>query len=280
MNRIIRVFPVKTSFTPKDDMVFIGEPPGLIIPPHDSVHISCTFTWDRELCEHLKLQWEAYTDKPVLLGGPAYGSPAYSFTPGLYVKSGIVFTSRGCNNACSWCPVPEREGKIYELPVCEGNIIQDNNFLQTSREHKDEIFAMLKHQKRICFKGGLQCNLLDDHFISNVRKLRIAELWLACDTDAAIPGMQEAVQKLKDVRFRRDQIRCYALIGDDMRENELRLKAIYAAGAMPFAQLYQPPGEHKRRYSNAWRKFHRMWSRPASISAHVEKGTSMWDFNT
>jgi hypothetical protein len=51
---IIRVFPCRTSYTPDDDMVFIGEPPPLLIPPHDEVHISCVFTWDKDYCEQLK----------------------------------------------------------------------------------------------------------------------------------------------------------------------------------------------------------------------------------
>lgn len=278
--RIIRAFPRRTSYTPDDDMVFVGYPPGLLIPPHDEVHISCVFTWDKPICEDLKLQWEMFTDKPVRLGGPAYGSPSASFTPGLYLKSNIIFTSRGCDNKCPWCLVPEREGKITELPVYEGNIIQDNNFLQTSRGHKDKVFDMLRGQKGICFKGGLQNNLIDSHFIENIQALRISELWLACDTDGAVPGLQAAAERLTNAGFTREHIRCYALIGDDMDANERRLQAIYAAGAMPFAQLCQPAEETKREYSPTWKKFNRMWSRPAAIRAHVERGTSMWDYDT
>lgn len=294
--KIIRAFPRRTSYTPDDDMVFIGQPPGLLILPHDEIHISCVFTWDKEYCEELRYQWEMFTDKPVMLGGPAYGSPSTSFVPGMYVKSNIIFTSRGCNNNCPWCSVPEREGKISELPIYEGNILQDNNFLQTSREHKDKVFTMLKRQKSICFKGGLQNNLIDCHFIENIQNLRVSELWLACDTDGAVPGLQRAAETLKKAGFTREHIKCFALIGDDMEDNERRLQAIYAAGAMPFAQLYQPlepsPSERmyrisrrlnefaKKEYSTEWKKFHRMWSRPAATKAHVERGTSMWDYDT
>ena len=278
--RIIRVFPRRTSFTPDDDMVFIGEPPGLLIPPHDEVHISCVFSWDREYCEQLKFQWEAWTDKPVLLGGPAYDSPADEFIPGMFLKSNIIMTSRGCNNNCPWCCVPRREGKIRELPIFEGNIIQDNNFLQTSRAHKDKVFAMLKRQKKIAFKGGLQNNLIDAHFIENAQSLRISELWLACDTDGAVQGLERAAEKLTKAGFNCNKIYCYVLIGDNMEDNELRLQAVYAAGAMPFAQLYRSNADIKIKYSAEWKRFARMWSRPAATRAHVERGTSMWDFNT
>ena len=54
--KIIRVFPKRTSYTPADDYVFIGMPPMKpFIPEHDEVHISCTFTWDKEYCEELPL---------------------------------------------------------------------------------------------------------------------------------------------------------------------------------------------------------------------------------
>jgi hypothetical protein len=275
-------------------MVFIGEPAPLLIPPHEEIHISCVFTWDKDYCEYLKYQWEAWTDKPVKLGGPAYGSPAADFIPGMYVKSNIIMTSRGCNNNCPWCSVPKIEGKLRELPVYEGNVIQDNNLLQTSREHKNRVFAMLKRQKKICFKGGLQNNLIDRHFVENAQGLRIKELWIACDTDEAVPGMERAAEALTKAGFTREHIRCYVLIGDDMESNERRLQAVYAAGAMPFAQLYQPVELSdmevinnsilgtplKREYNLSWRKFHRMWSRPAATVAHVERGTSMWDYGT
>lgn len=279
--KIIRVFPQKTSFTPNGDMAFVGMPPGLLIPEHDEVHISCTFTWDMEYSEHLLYQWKAYTSKPVLLGGVAYSkNPRATFTPGLYVKSGITFTSRGCNNSCSHCLVSKREGKIKELRIVEGNIIQDNNFLQCSTEHKDKVFEMLKTQSGICFKGGLQVNLIDEHFIENAKQLKIKELWLACDNDAAIPAARQAIKKLAKAGYTQRQIKCYVLVGDDMEANEKRLQAIYRVGAMPFAQLYQPPGKTKREYSKEWRKFHRQWSRPPAIIAHCEKGTKFEDFNT
>lgn len=51
--RILRVFPDRTSYTPDDDMVCVGFP-GLFIPLHDEVHISCVFTWDMDFCETLK----------------------------------------------------------------------------------------------------------------------------------------------------------------------------------------------------------------------------------
>ncbi len=278
-NRIIRVFPRRTSYTPDDELAFIGMPP-LIIAEHDEIHISCTFTWDKAYCEELAFQWEGRTNKPVKLGGPAFGSDAENFIQGLYIKENIIFTSRGCNNNCPWCIVPKLEGKLKELPICQGNWIQDNNFLQTSRRHKEKVFDMPRTQKSICFKGGLETDLIDDHFINNITSLRIKELWLACDTDGALPRFKKAMEKLTKAGFNRNKINCYCLIGDDMDKNENRLRQIYEAGAMPFAQLYRDFSDTKTEYSTDWNKFARMWQRPAATRAHMEQGTDFRNFST
>lgn len=153
--RILRVFPRKTSYTPDDPLVFTSYPPlPALIPPHDEVHISCTFTWDKELAEELAFQWEAATNRPVKLGGPAYDSIATDFVQGLYLKPNIIFTTRGCNNLCPWCHVPHLEGRLRtlgEIPI--GNIIQDNNFLQAPKSHKEKVFDMLRTQKIFASKA-------------------------------------------------------------------------------------------------------------------------------
>ena len=287
---ILRVFPRRTSYTPDDDMVVIGMP-GLIIPEHDEIHVSCTFTWDKANCEELAFQWEGRTNKPVKLGGPAFGSDTTDFVQGLYIKKNIIFTTRGCNNNCPWCCVPKLEGKLKELPVVQGNVIQDNNFLQASRQHKQKVFEMLKTQKHVCFRGGLEADLVDDDFCESLNSLyytiggrkvsRIAEVWLACDTDNRLPAFQTACEKLKKVGFTRDKIHCYVLsYGKNMDADEVRARTVYEAGAMPFMQLYRDFSDIKTEYSREWNTFARMWQRPAAIKAHMEKGTKFKDFNT
>lgn len=53
--RIIRVFPRQTSYTPDDEYAFFDYPPFPdMIPPHDEVHVSCTFTWDKKELKSLR----------------------------------------------------------------------------------------------------------------------------------------------------------------------------------------------------------------------------------
>ena len=238
------------------------------------------FTWDREFCQKLQWQFRGFTDKPVKLGGPAFRSATPDFTPGLYVREGVTFTSRGCGNNCPWCMVPKVEGKLKELPITPGNIIQDNNFLQTSKAHQDKVFEMLQDQKRICFKGGLEADLIDDHFVEHVKAIKphIKELWLACDTPASLKAFQGACEKLRAAGFSREKIKCYVLINGELEENEQRLSAVYNAGAMPFAQLYREYSGKKTTYSKEIEKFARSWQRPPAILAHMENGTDFRDF--
>lgn len=282
MKRILRVFPKQNSYTPTDNMVMFGLPPTkILIPEHDEVHISCVFSWDKQHCRDLQYQWQGVTDKPVLLGGVAFGSSVIGFKQGMYIKSNIIFTTRGCNNNCPWCIVPKLEGRLKELdPICTGNIIQDNNFTQASKSHQQKVFQMLKNQRAVAFKGGLECSQITDEFALDLAGLRIAEIWIACDTDGAMKGFKKAMAILKRHGFNQHKIYCFALCGDDMNKNEARLREIYHEGAMPFAQLYQPVGEeNKKIYSRDWKNFQHTWSRPAAIRAHMERGTTYLDRN-
>lgn len=278
--KILRVFPHKNSYIPDDNMVLIGYPPAdMFIPEHDEIHISCVFSWDKQLCKDLQFQWQGKTDKPVLLGGPAFGSKVEGFQQGIYLKKNIIFTSRGCNNNCSFCIVPKLEGRLKEIEICEGNIIQDNNFLQTSEQHKQKVYEMLKHQKGICFKGGLETDLITEKFAQNISELSIKELWLACDSDSDIPSFKKAMEILKRYGFAQRKIYCYALIGGNMNKNEARLQEIYNEGAMPRAQLYQPLGQEKKKeYSKEWQHFQCQWYRTPATKAHMEKGTDYNNF--
>ncbi|MFH1633706.1 MAG: hypothetical protein ABIG63_06795, partial [Chloroflexota bacterium] len=121
---MIRVFPRRTSYTPTDELVFIGDPP-LWRPPEMPVHVSVTFTWDIPEAERLAAAWKMYY-RDVTIGGPAIDGEGNSFVPGVYVKSGVTFTSRGCPNHCPWCLVNR---PLELLPIMPGRIIQDNNIL-------------------------------------------------------------------------------------------------------------------------------------------------------
>lgn len=116
---------------------------------------------------------------------------------------------------------------------------------------------------------GLEAARLSDWDIEQMRGLRIKGLWLACDTKERIDILEKACAKLYAAGFNENKTHCYVLIGDDMAENKARLIRVFSAGAMPFAQLFQP--EKPIKYSKEWRDLQRTWSRPAATKAFMKK---------
>lgn len=274
MKKLLRVFPRRTSFTPRDPYAVIGDPPmPFALPPGISeVHISVSFTWDIEEGKRLLIAWRQYFTGKVSLGGPVFKSSCGDFVPGRYIKHGITFTSRGCNGYCPWCLVPEREGKLSPISNFEaGHIVQDNNLLQCPPSHIARVCEMLKGQHNIQFSGGLDSRLLTDTVADQLRDLRIGQIFLACDTKGGLEPLRKAIGKLKGLS--RDKLRCYVLIGfngETISAATERLEQVWEAGAMPFAQLYQPSDKYIK-YPKEWRHLARAWSRPAAMrSLHKE----------
>ena len=120
---------------------------------------------------------------PVLIGGPGVGMVGQDFTPGLYLKTGNVITSRGCPNRCWFCDVWRRDGDVRELPIHEGYNIRDDNLLACSDAHIHAVFAMLKQQKRrAIFSGGLEAARLKPWIAEALADLHPDRLHFAYDT--------------------------------------------------------------------------------------------------
>ena len=269
--RVIRVFPRRTLLTPDDPYSFIGDPP-MWRPEAEEVHVSCTFTWDIKEVKRLREAWNQYYPT-VYLGGPAIDRNGNNFIPGVYIKNGVTFTSKGCNNNCPWCLVPEYEGKLQEIEdFAPGYIIQDNNLLQCSEGHIKRVCKMLRSQRRAAiFSGGIDARLVTDVIAELFRSIKINQLFLAADTTASLLPLQEAVEKLPFLK--RDKLRCYVLIGkdEDIAHSEFRLKRVWEIGCLPFAQLYQPKDKWIE-YDSDWKDLNRVWSRPAitkAINSHT-----------
>lgn len=268
--KIARIFPQKTNMSPTDEDCYFGFPP-LGCPQYDEIHISMCFTWDLPKVEHLIRQWESYGK--VRIGGPALNDKGNGFAPGMYLRPGITITSRGCPNNCSWCFVPEREGKIRELKIKPGYIIQDNNLLACSKSHITKVFDMLRTQKQVKFSGGLETSRITDSVVEQLCSVAIAEIWLSYDHPNHYRATQKAVGKLKSF-FRRDQLRCYVLIGyegDTLEKAESRLQEAWEIGTLPFAMRYRTPEPQRMGTylfaDRAWNLLTRQWTRPAIIKS-------------
>ncbi len=272
---LIRVFPRRTKWTPTDRLAFVGEPPLFIreIASADvPVMVSTTFTWDRKESHRLLVSWARYFDD-VQCGGPAFGDPGSEFTPGLFVKEGMVVTSRGCTKACPFCLVPKREGPIRELAIKDGWNVFDNNLLACSRDHIEAVFEMLRRQPQPAnFTGGLDATLLQPWHVDLLKSIRFKRLWLACDSEFGFPALERAADLLAD--FSREKKYCYVLVGyreEIPQEAEARLMRVFNLGFMPFSMLYRSQEVEQRMHRDpAWRALVRKWCNPARYKAFMK----------
>jgi hypothetical protein len=269
----IRVFPIRTSFTPADELAFVGYPPLPEFRPRDRrtpVHVSVVFRWWRDVAEAIAASWRLHYDD-VRIGGPAYGDYGDEFTPGLYLKQGCTITSRGCVKHCGWCP--EKDRPLRTLPIHPGWIVQDSNLLACPEQHVRAVFDMLREQDRaIFFPGGLDKHFLKSWHREMFDSIQIGELWFACDVTSDLPSLERAVEILEGIPLRKR--RCYTMIGYDKEpetlvQAERRIERVFALGFMPFCQLYKPD-HYVKSYPPDWRAVQRKRCRPA---AYMPKST-------
>jgi hypothetical protein len=230
------------------------------------------------LAEQLRDSWARFFDD-VRVGGPAYDDPGDEFTPGMFLKTDCTITSRGCPKRCPWCSVPGREGKIRELQIKPGWIVQDNNLLACSDGHVRNVFVMLAEQGRpIKFNGGLDKHFLRDFHRSMFDSVPVDELWFACDTTADLPQLERAARILDGISI--EKLRCYTMIGYDHEspdDADRRCARVYELGFLPFCQLFQPLDGPLRVYDERWRRVHRKWARPAAYRSNPPTAPSLFE---
>ncbi len=265
--KILRVFPKKTKATPDDSLVRFGYPRKDDIPEVDEIHVSVAFTGNKSWGESLAEQWHK-TGIPVKIGGPAYKQPAGEFIPGMYLKHGYTITSRGCPNKCWHCDVHRVQQKLIELPIKDGWIIQDDNFLACSEEHIKSVFEMLKRQpEKASFSGGLEAKLLKSWHIELLLQAKPNSMFFAYDTPDDYEPLVIAGRLLKEAGFTLKKRKSFAYVlmgypGDTFEKAEKRCRDTLKAGFIPFAMLHMDQNGFQ---DPEWNKFQSSWCRVAAI---------------
>lgn len=266
---VARVFPRRTKATPVDRLAFVGGPPDEIPEGLTSVRVSVTFTWDLEEAFALAAAWRRAAGVPVLVGGPAAGTPGDAFEPGMFLRPGYTITSRGCPKSCWFCFVHQREGRTRLLPIRPGFDVLDDNLLACPRHHVEAVFDMLHQQRqRARFTGGIDPSLIRDWSATALVGLHPDAVFLAYDEPEEWPLVRRGIDLLLGAGMptRGKRLRCYVLCaypGDSIGAAENRCRQVFDLGVVPFPMIWRP--ESGDRSSSDWRKFARRWCRPAAV---------------
>lgn len=276
--KLIRVFPRRTKASPDDELAYFGAPD--LFAEADEVHVDCTFTADKPKAEALAEEWRHVA--PVKVDGVAYGNDGRGpFTPGLYIKQGYTFTSRGCPRRCWFCSVWKRRPQPTPIwPFEPGWNILDDNLLACPEWHVRAVFQMLAAQgRRVEFTGGLEALSLQDWHVGLFADLKPRpNCFFAYDPGDPFETLRSAARRMLSAGFTEcsHRLRCYVLIGfpkDTFDAAEKRLRDMVSVGFTPHAMLWQPetPTAERYRPSPEWRRFQRQWARPAIIHSLASK---------
>ena len=123
--------------------------------------------------------------------------------------------------------------------------IEDSILLACPREHIEAGLEMCRRQPEpIRFTGGFESRFVTPWFVSQLKTIRLARLYLAFDRPGEKKLLLRALSYLKEGGIHRGQIRCFTLVafGKDTPEKaEERLQWCFRVGATPFAMYYRPP---------------------------------------
>jgi hypothetical protein len=168
--------------------------------------------------------------------------PDYSIYPNL--QSAYGFLTRGCPNKCSWCIVPEKEGKIRQnadieefLDGKKSAILMDNNVL-ASEFGLQQIEKIISLKIKVDFNQGLDARLIDRPIAKLLSKVRwLKPVRLSCDTLNMIKPVKKAMRYLREYNCTPQNYYCNVLV-QDIDSAMRRVKLLQKWDLDPFAQPY------------------------------------------
>lgn len=179
--------------------------------------------------------------------------PDYSLVPDWNnkVSGSIIFSSRGCIRACTFCAVPCIEGKLnaekhsIKHLIWEGHkrvILFDNNFLASPgwEQVLDEIAEL---DLGVDFNQGLDARLLSRRAAKKISGLRTDRfVRLSYDSLDMRPYVEKAISLLKSEGVDARNILVYALYNftDNPQDLFVRIKNTLSWGAVSYPMRYQP----------------------------------------
>lgn len=187
----------------------------LMIYKADKIYVSCIFTKNKDLCKEYKGIAE--------IGGTGFDLKK-KLPPEIEKVAPKInwgFATRGCIRKCSFCFVPEKEGKIHIDPSTPNGIydiwdgkskditLMDNNILAMPDYFKHICGQIRNENLRVDFNQGLDIRLLTNDLIQELKAIKHKAYHFAWD------GKQDLTEKFKWLYSELKRCTVYVLVGYD-----------------------------------------------------------------
>ena len=233
---------------------------------YDVVYGSAIFSWSQKQLARMRWAWPN-----ALLGGTGseslktveevigseYENYDYSIYPN-YPYS-IGFTQRGCRLNCSFCIVPQKEGRprsvntIWDIwrPETERCIILlDNDFFgQEESQWRARVSELIEGDFKVSFNQGINIRLVTDEVAEALARVRyyddqfqVRRLYTAWDNLGQERIFFQGLERLQRVGIPARHLMVYMLIGfakgETMEAIMYRYKRLKESGVMPYPMVY------------------------------------------
>ena len=241
----------------------------------DRIFITSLFTWTwRPVWESVHYYKKLLPNTPTYLGGiyasllPEHAAlsgadrilhsickkaenimPDYSLVPDW--DGSIVFSSRGCKNACKFCAVPQIEGPMNSMRKSIKRFVWnshsriiffDNNFL--ANEHWKLILKELFDlDKKVDFNQGIDASLISEDVANNLAQIKLdSSIRLAYDMPHQKNHVDMAIRNLINNGIRKRDIFVYTLFNYNETPTEFlnRVKDVLNWGVVCYPMRYEP----------------------------------------
>lgn len=185
----------------------------------------------------------------------------YSIYP--LFRQSIGFTQRGCRLNCSFCVVPQKEGKvkpensIYDIwrgdPWPRELLLLDNDFFG-QQQWKERIKEIREGKFKVSFNQGINARCITDEAAEAIAsvdyrddQMKDKRIYTAWDNRQDEERLFTGLNRLKKYGVKPDHIMVYMLCGywpDETQEDrEYRRKRLRDFGARPFPMIYKKTPE-------------------------------------
>ncbi|MEO5331340.1 MAG: hypothetical protein H7839_04900 [Magnetococcus sp. YQC-5] len=252
-----------------DEVVFTRDPVrGLFEPRYDQVYGSVIFDTSARLAEQFLRSFPQ-----AILGGTGSGNlltveqvigqewPHHDYSDYPGVEESFGFTQRGCRLRCSFCVVPEREGKpqaastIHEIwrgpPHPRKVHLLDNDFFgQPEEAWQGRIHELQDDDFRVCFGQGINVRGITEEqalALASVEyrdtKFRERRIYTAWDNPRDEGRFFGGIDTLERAGIPAKHVMAYMLVGFDPGETwggmMARFDRMVARGIRPYPMIYR-----------------------------------------